>query len=124
MKTLLVVKSFVLLILLAFAFSSKAQNYSLASSTGFNVESGTITGETLNVNGESWDIYETLSESKYVKATSASGKTYPIWIGQLSGDIFQYNGEVYPVRYSKSGTPFILVIGEQKNLYTKYLKKE
>lgn len=120
MKTLLTTLLFALLL----TFSTNAQTSYTTTSNTFSVEDGTLTGEALNVQNESWDIYKTTSGSKYVIGTSAMGKQYPIWIGEISGDIFEFNGDVYPVRYSKSGTPFILVLTPDSSLYSKYLKKD
>ena len=102
---------------------TNAQTNYYTTPEGFDVESGTLTNIQLIVQNQSWDIYETTSGSKYVIGTSAMGKQYPIWIGEINGDIFEFNGEVYPVRYSKSGTPFILVLTPDCSLYSKYLKK-
>ena len=72
------------------------------SKRGFDVNSGTNTGEKFFCDGKNFDIYQTATGGKYVKAISSKGNEYPIWIGDEVAMIYEENEKVYQVY--KSGT--------------------
>lgn len=96
MKTLLVV-----LVSLMLGLTIQAQTFTEKTSSGaFNTESGTLTQDNITVEGKTFDVYVTSKGSKYVKAISAKGSQYPVWIGEPTGKSF----EGHPVYQFKSGT--------------------
>jgi hypothetical protein len=104
-------KKYILSIVLLFVFNFAFSQYSIAppaNSSGFNVESGSKLQSPLVLDGETFDVFETVKGSKYVKLTSKKGNIYPYWIGEPNGDTFQ-NKEV---RASKSGNLFTLRVNK------------
>jgi len=73
---------FSILLVMAIAIGSQAQTFTTTSSGGFDVESGTLTSETITIDGQVFDLYETSSGSLYVKCISPrTGNGYAVWIG-------------------------------------------
>lgn len=66
---------------------SQAQTFAPVKSGGggFDVESGTATGQSVTVDGKTFDIFKTSKGSQYIKCKSAkSGRYYPVWLKQTS----------------------------------------
>ena len=55
----------------------------------FNLESGAKTEQVITVESKSFDIYKSPKGSLYVKAVSSKGKSYPVWIGSPTEDMFE-----------------------------------
>lgn len=116
MKTLLVV-----LVSLMLGLTMQAQTFTEKSSGGgFNVESGTLTQDNITVDGKTFDIYTTSKGSKFVKAISAKGNEYPVWIGEPTGKSFEGN-DVYQF---KSGSYAYFKLSKTGYPYAKYLNAD
>lgn len=120
MKTL-----FLILFITSIGFLT-AQTFSLKTHTGggFNTGSGDKTGETITVESKTFEVLITSSGSKYLECHSTkTGNDYPVWIGDITEFDFTYKEKVFPIRQSKSGKYFILVIGKSGQPYAKYLEE-
>lgn len=86
----------------------------------FGMEKARNTHTFITITNNEYTIFETTNGSQFIKCVSpTTGKTYPVWIGVLTTKI--YEGK--PVRKSKSGKFFILVISANThNPYCKYIK--
>ncbi len=85
----------------------------------FGMGTAKLTGKTVTVQNISFDVWETTGGSKFVKALSKTGKEYPIWIGEDTGDTF----EGMPVRKSKNGSYFVLELTNAEQPISFYLYK-
>lgn len=88
---------------MAIAKASSAQTFTKKTSSGggFDTSVGMSTGETILIDNESFDIFETSSGSKYIKCTSPrTGKEYAVWVGTIT----TYEFEGRKVYQSKSGS--------------------
>ena len=88
--------------IIVFAVGAKAQEFEVKKSSGFkfDVDAGATTGENIIVDGKTFEMFETTSGSRYVKAVSKTGNLYPVWIGTDTGKFFE-SRKVYK---SKSGS--------------------
>lgn len=105
------------------AITTNAQTFTaLTASTGFNVETGEPTGERFNVDGKTFDIYETGKGSKYIKCQSAkTGSSYPVWIGKETE--FEHDGR--KVYQSKKGSYCIYKLSDKTgNPYPVWLRMQ
>jgi len=90
------------------------------SGGGFDVESGTATGDTMTIDGKAFDLFETAKGSLYIKCKSRkSGRFYPVWIGQPAN--VRHEGKA--VYMTKSGKYCIYKIGKSGNPYPVWLKR-
>lgn len=88
---------------MAIAKASSAQTFTKKTSSGggFDTSVGMSTGESILIDNESFDIFETSSGSKYIKCTSPrTGKEYAVWVGTIT----TYEFEGRKVYQSKSGS--------------------
>lgn len=118
-------RHFLVLFILFITVSLGAQpDFTIKSSNsgGFDVESGTTTSETFQVEGKTFDVFTTKSGSKYVKGISKSGKQYPIWIGEETEHTFNYEGKEYPVRVFKSGSYCFFLLSSKGYPYPRWLE--
>lgn len=75
----------------------------------FGVSTATKTGETISLNGKTFDVWSTKTGSEFIKAISAkSGKEYPVWTGKTTGETF----EGMPVRKSKSNSYYVIELSK------------
>jgi hypothetical protein len=112
----------ILLILLTFS-SVEAQTFSINETSSFGVASGKDTGNVLDFNGESYDIFVTSTSSEFILCNSSNTHNdYPVWLGLTTDMTYQYNGVEQPIRKSNSGKYFILLEGNSGNPYAKYLE--
>lgn len=109
----------IIFLLIAFSTVTNAQTFTTKASFGLS-ETDKQTDQAINVQGKSFAIWQTASGTLFVKAICKNGNTYPIWIGSETEHSFE--GE--PVRVSKGGTHFILVLSPKTDYpYCVYLDK-
>lgn len=75
---------FLIVCLLMATITTQAQEFAEVkrSGGGFNVENSIETGETLNIDRQTFDLHETKSGSRFVKCKSPrTGNFYPVWVG-------------------------------------------
>ena len=106
-------KTFITVVLLLLSLTVSAQ---------FDVTSGKDTEQTITIESKQHKILETNGGSPYIVCNSPRTKNdYAVWIGSETDK--QYEGK--PVRKSKSGKYFILVVStKSNNPYPKYIKEE
>ena len=88
---------------MAIAKASTAQTFTKKTSSGggFDTSVGMSTGESIKIDGETFELFETNSGSKYMKCTSPrTGKEYAVWVGDLT----TYEFEGRKVYQSRSGS--------------------
>lgn len=91
---------------LAFIFTANSQTVTFKAQTfGFDVESGSNTGKTIEVDGKSYQVFKTAKGSEYIKSVGQKGQ-YPVWIGVESPTLKDENGKA--IRLSKSGKAAVL----------------
>ncbi len=109
----------ILFLLIAFSTVTSAQTFTTKASFGLS-ETDKQTGQAINVQGKSFEIWQTASGTQFVKAICKNGNVYPVWIGTETEHEFE--GE--PVRVSKGGTHFILALSPKTGYpYAVYLEK-
>lgn len=89
--------------IIAIAKASTAQTFSKKTSSGggFDTSVGMSTGESIKIDGETFNIFETESGSKYIKCTSPrTGSEYAVWVGTIT----TYEFEGRKVYQSRSGS--------------------
>lgn len=88
---LLLVFTTLLVVLLTSTMS--AQNYapkSHNSGKAFDVSQSVKTNEVFNFEGKTYNIFKVeATGTEFIKAVSSSGKEYPVWIFELTGDTFE-----------------------------------
>jgi len=89
---------FSILLVMAIAISSQAQTFTTASSGGFDIESGVHTNESITIDEQVFEIFNTKSGSQYIKCMSPrTGNGYAVWIGEATE--FRFEGRtVYQSR--------------------------
>ena len=88
---------------MAIAKASTAQTFTKKTSSGggFDTSVGMSTGESIKIDGETFNIFETESGSKYIKCTSPrTGNEYAVWVGTIT----TYEFEGRKVYQSRSGS--------------------
>lgn len=87
----------------------------------FGIDSAKNTNTFITITNNEYTVFETATGSQFIKCVSpTTGKTYPVWLGTLTTKM--YEGK--PVRKSKSGKYFILVMSSNThNPYCKYIKE-
>lgn len=95
---------------------------SITVSAQFDVKSGKETEKTIRIDTKDHNILMTSNSSEYIVCNSPRTKNdYAVWIGSETDK--EYEGK--PVRKSKSGKYFILVVStKSNNPYPKYIKEE
>lgn len=114
MKHLLII----LLLAVTGLSSVQAQSFTEKQSSGFDISTAVDNGITIDIEGETFDVYQTNKGSQFIKAVSSKGKDYPLWIG--SKTTHEFDGK--PVRQFNSGTYCYLHLKDGKPR-VKYLDK-
>ena len=110
-----------MLMLVACFTAANAQTFTYAkSSGGFDTETGIDAGKQFTCEGKSFPVFKTAKGSEFVKATSAAGKEYPVWIGNATG--LTHDGQ--PVRQFKSGKYAVFVLNAKGFPRAKYLTEQ
>lgn len=106
-------KSFITAVLLLLSLTVSAQ---------FDVTTGKDINKTITIESKQHKILETNGGSPYIICNSPQTKNdYPVWIGSETDKTYQDK----PVRKSKSGKYFILIVStKSNNPYAKYIKEE
>ncbi len=108
---------------LAIAKASTAQTFTSKpqSGGGFDTSVGISNGETIEIDGEVFKVFETKSGSKYVKCVSPkTGNEYAVWIGTPT----QHKHEGRVVYQSNSGSYCVYKISSNSgNPYPMWLDK-
>lgn len=97
-------------------------SYAPIKSSGvvFDVTSGTDTGETITIDGTSYEVLQTEKGSRYITLTSSkSGNDYPLWVGNPTEE--SYDGRTIYVM--SSGSKCVYVVGKSGNPYSLWLKE-
>lgn len=105
---------------LLIGLSLQSQTFTEKSGISFDVDSGILTGNVIEVSGLSFDLFQTTSGSSYVKAISAKGNIYPVWIGTKTemkyNDQFVYvtkSGKYCYYKLSKTGYPYAVWLNKE-----------
>lgn len=80
------------LLVFVLSYTSMAQteySYKQTSKVSFDVESGDVIAEVFVLDGKEFPVFQLESGSKYIKAISSSGSSYPVWIHTNVGDTFE-----------------------------------
>jgi len=93
----------------------------LTMSAQFDPNSGTDTGDTIKIENNEHKILETAKGSPYIVCNSPRTKNdYAVWIGTKTDK--EWEGK--PVRKSRSGKYFVLIVSpKSNNPYPKYIKE-
>ena len=87
---------------------------------GFDTSAGVSTGDSLALQSSSFEVFQTASGSKYLKAISSrTGNEYAVWVGSQTEFSFEDNA----VYESRSGAFCVYLIGKSGFPYAKYLDK-
>ena len=101
--------------------TAQSLNFSVKKSSGgggFDTEGGQPTGQRIQVEGKTFDLFKTDSGSLFVKAISEDGKPYPVWVGEPTAHSF----EGKDVRKAKSGKYFVLKLTKRGFPHATYLE--
>jgi len=97
-------------------------SYAPIKSSGvvFDITSGSDTGETIDIDGNSYGVFQTEKGSRYITLTSSkSGNDYPLWVGSATDET--YEGRTIYVM--SSGSKCVYVVGKSGNPYSLWLKE-
>lgn len=111
----------IIMIMFLTAYAANAQTafeYKESPKVSFDVNSGQSTGETFVVSEKEFDIFATQSGTKYVKAISVKGNTYPVWIYEKTDQVFE-DKSVYKTR---NGSYCVYILNKNGYPIAKWLK--
>ena len=112
-------KSVLVIALITLASIVNAQTFAAKASGGFDANAGTLTTESMVIDGQSFSIHETGKGSKYIKCLSPrTGNDYAVWIGSETSHTHD-GSKVYQ---SKKGTYCVYKVSPSTgNPYPKWL---
>jgi len=112
-------KSAFMIAFIALTSIMNAQTFAAKASGGFDANAGTLTTESMVIDGQSFSIHETDKGSKYIKCLSPrTGNDYAVWIGSETSHTHD-GSKVYQ---SKKGTYCVYKISSNTgNPYPKWL---
>lgn len=101
-------------------FGQTFEAKTFSNSGGFDTSAGVSLGDSLTLQNRSFELFQTASGSKYLKAVSSrTGDEYAVWVGNQTE--FSFEGST--VYESRSGAFCIYLIGKSGFPYAKYLNK-
>ena len=84
----------------------------------FGLNTAVKTQKTVQVGDNTYQVEVTKTGSEFIRMTNTHGAQYAIWTGKETKETH----EGLPVRISKKGKRFVIVISKNGNPYPKYLK--
>ena len=115
----------IVVLFVSFNTSISAQNVVLSQQktqrTGFQVDTTSFTGKTIDIESKTFKVYTTSKGSEYVISKGKTGNNYPVWIGKEHETLTHENK---PLRVSKSGKAVLLYIKSNGFPHAKYVAFE
>lgn len=108
-----------LVFLMLLSFVTWGQSFSPISQGSFQVSQGTVTSETLNIQGTIFQIYESRKYGKYIATLNRHNKLVPRWIGEKTTHYFNNVN----IRLLRTGTYLIPRLNTLGKVEFQYLEK-